>query len=85
MMIMKLPRVQKDMLTKRVQEFFQEERSEELGSIAAESILDFMLKELGPVIYNHAIFDARKLVKEKMDSLENDLYSIEKPLDLKRR
>lgn len=85
MIIFKLPKEEKDELAKRVQAFFYEERSEELGSIAAESILDFMLKELGPVIYNQAIFDTRKLVKEKMDSLENDLYSIEQPLDLKGR
>ncbi|MEX2415223.1 MAG: DUF2164 domain-containing protein [Paenibacillaceae bacterium] len=85
MIIYKLPKEHKDELTKRVQAYFYEERSEEIGSIAAGSILDFMLKELGPVIYNQAIFDARKLVKEKMDSLENDLYSIEQPLDLKGR
>lgn len=52
MIIFKLPKEEKDELTKRVQAFFYEERSEDLGSIAAESILEFMLKELGPVIYN---------------------------------
>lgn len=85
MIIFKLPKDHKDELTKRVQEFFHEVRSEEIGNIAAESILDFMLKELGPIIYNQAINDARKLVKQKIDSIEDDLYSIEQPLDIKGR
>jgi len=84
LILYKLAKEYKDELTKNVQEFFLEERSEEIGSIAAESILNFMLKELGPVIYNQAISDARKQVKEKMDSLEEDLYSLEQPLDVKR-
>jgi len=82
LIIYKLPKEHKDVLTKHVQEFFLDERSEEIGIIAAESILDFMLKELGPVIYNQAISDARKLMKLKLDALEDELYSLEQPVDL---
>lgn len=79
MLIIKLPKEQKDILTKRVQEYFYEERAEEIGNLAAESILDFMIKEVSPVIYNQAIYDARNLVKERMMSLEDDLYALEQP------
>lgn len=85
MNVFKLPKEQKDELTSRVQTFFIDERSEELGSIAAQSILEFMLKELGPIIYNQAMDDARRLVKEKMESMENDLYAMEKSVSKQRR
>ncbi len=85
MIILKIPKEDKDKLTKRVQEYFHEERSEEIGNLAAESILDYMFKLVGPVIYNQAIFDARNLVKEKMLSLEEDLYAIEQPINLKQK
>lgn len=68
----------------RVQDYFYKERSEEIGNLAAESMVDFMMKELGPVIYNQAIFDARKLVLERMQSLEDDLYVLERPLNMKK-
>ncbi|OMF37059.1 hypothetical protein BK133_07570 [Paenibacillus sp. FSL H8-0548] len=84
MLILKLPKEQKEELTTKVQQFFEEERSETIGSIAAEQLLDFMLKEIGPHVYNHAIHDARKVVLERMQSLEDELYSLEKPVSAKR-
>jgi uncharacterized protein (DUF2164 family) len=84
LIIIKLPKVQKDQLIKRVQDYFNEERTEEIGDLAAELFLDYMIKEIGPVIYNQAINDATRLVSEKMISLEDDLHAMEKPIKLVR-
>ncbi|WP_028611322.1 DUF2164 domain-containing protein [Paenibacillus harenae] len=84
MMGLKLPKEQKERLVASVQQYFELERSEEIGSIAAEQLLDFMIKEIGPHLYNHAIQDARKTVIERMQSLEDELYALEKPLTAKR-
>ncbi|RXZ83721.1 DUF2164 domain-containing protein [Paenibacillaceae bacterium] len=81
MMMNKLPREQKEALIERIQSYFVEERSEEIGVLAAELLLDFMLKELEPVIYNSAIRDALAAVSDKMLSLEDELHTLEKPLD----
>ncbi|MBB3112760.1 uncharacterized protein (DUF2164 family) [Paenibacillus phyllosphaerae] len=78
MMMLKLPREQKDVLIEKVQAFFQEERSEEIGALAAEMLLDYMIQEVGPTIYNQAIQDASRLVNERMVSIEEDLRSLEK-------
>jgi uncharacterized protein (DUF2164 family) len=78
--IVKLPKEQKEQLIRRVQDYFNEERAEEIGDLAAEFLLDYMIKELGPVLYNQAIHDAIKLVAEKMFSLEDDLHAMEKPI-----
>jgi uncharacterized protein (DUF2164 family) len=82
LLIIKLPKEQKEQLIKRVQNYFHEERAEEIGDLAAEFLLDYMIKEMGPVIYNQAIYDATRLVNEKMISLEDDLSAMEKPINL---
>ena len=77
MIKLKLPQEQKKQIIKSVQEYFHEERSEEIGELSAEFLLDFMVKEIGPAIYNQAISDAIKLVGEKMSYLEDDLHALE--------
>jgi uncharacterized protein (DUF2164 family) len=84
MLMMKLPKEQKEQLIGQIQQYFELERSETLGSIAAEQLLDFMIQEIGPHLYNHAINDARKAVLERMQTLEDELYALEKPLVAKR-
>lgn len=84
MLVMKLPKEQKEQLTASIQQYFELERSEAIGSIAAEQLLDFMIQEIGPHVYNHAIQDARKAVLERMQSLEDELYALEKRVVTKR-
>jgi len=84
MLMLKLPKEQKDQLISSIQQYFELERSETLGSIAAEQLLDFMIKEIGPHVYNHAIKDARKTVLERMQTMEDELYALEKPTAAKR-
>lgn len=81
----KLPKEEKRILIQSVQAYFDEERSETIGDLAAEQFIDFMMKELGPYIYNKAVSDARLLVNEKFSQLEDELYSLEKPIQNQRR
>jgi len=53
--------------------FFHDDRSEEIGLIAAEKFLDFFLQTFGDEIYNKAIKDCKKLLKEKLTDLEVEL------------
>lgn len=81
----KILKEEKKELVRSVQAFFEEERSETIGDLAAEQFIDFMMKELGPYIYNKAISDARLLVNEKFSQVEDELYSLEKPIQNRRR
>jgi len=76
----KLPREQKKEIICKVQTYFEEERAESIGELAAEQWIDFMIKELGPYIYNTAIEDARKTINERINQIEDELYSLEKPI-----
>lgn len=85
MIPIKLPKEQKAEIIQNVQAFFEEERSEQLGELGADQLIDFMIKELSPYIYNQAIADSRKLIGEKMNQMEDELYTLEKPVHNRRR
>ncbi|WP_053366627.1 DUF2164 domain-containing protein [Bacillus sp. FJAT-27245] len=71
---------QKDQLIGDIQEFFLKERGEELGNLEAENVLEFFKNELGPYFFNEGIKQSRKVAEEKMAQLEEELYSLERPL-----
>lgn len=58
---------------KEVVGFFQDERGEEIGVIAAEHVLDFFLQTIGEEIYKKALKDAKKLLRERIEDLEIEL------------
>lgn len=76
----KLPREHKLEIVSSIQDYFQTERFEVIGDLAAENLLDFMLKELSPYVYNQAISDVRTMIEQKMGSLDDEMYALEKPI-----
>ncbi|MBB6673279.1 DUF2164 domain-containing protein [Cohnella nanjingensis] len=82
---LKLPKEHKDRIVDRVQSYFETERSEEFGRLAAEQLLDFMIGELAAPIYNQAIGDARQSLLLKMSELEDELYAVERPISVDRK
>lgn len=84
MLSIKLPKEQKEEIVQSVQAYFEEERSESIGQLAAEQLIDFMIGELGPYIYNKAIEDARMMITGKMAQIDDELYALEKPLRNRR-
>jgi uncharacterized protein (DUF2164 family) len=81
----KIQREHKLQISSSIQDYLDSELSFEIGQLASENLLDFMLKELTPHIYNQALADARKVIEQKMVSLEEEMYALERPLPLDRR
>jgi uncharacterized protein (DUF2164 family) len=75
----KLPKEIRDAMIQNIKAYFYDERDEEIGNLAAEDILQFLVKEIGPYIYNEAVTEARKVLEKGMGSIEDDLYALEKP------
>ena len=50
----------------------------EMGGFEAEELLDFFIKECGPLIYNQAVLDVQGVLKERFESIESDLWALEK-------
>lgn len=78
MLNIRLPKEAKEFIVDDIIRYFEQERGETLGSLAAEQILDFMISAVGPAVYNQAITDARALLAERMQNLDDDLYALEK-------
>ncbi|MFC7678638.1 DUF2164 domain-containing protein [Paenibacillus sp. GCM10028914] len=74
---MKFPKEQRELLIEQIQEYFEVERGETLGHLAADSILEFFIEKIRPHVYNQALDDCRQLVTQRMVSLEEDIYALE--------
>ncbi|WP_168123962.1 DUF2164 domain-containing protein [Paenibacillus sp. HB172176] len=85
MTTMKLPRETKLQMAASLQQFMEIEHGIELGQLAGEQFIEFIMKELSPYIYNEAIEDARVVIEQRMAATEEDLYALKKPLRLTRR
>ncbi|ALS28514.1 hypothetical protein IJ21_31200 [Paenibacillus sp. 32O-W] len=84
-MVFKLPREEKEALIERIRLYFEEERSETIGRLAAEQLLDWMLGEIGPYAYNQGVEDARVLAAERSQSLDDELYALKRIKPAQRR
>ncbi|MCC6236257.1 MAG: DUF2164 family protein [Dehalococcoidia bacterium] len=61
---------------RRIRAYFERERGEELGELAAGFILDFIAEEVAPLFYNAALGDAQALVARAADALDADLEAL---------
>lgn len=57
-----------------LQAWFSSEREEVLGGLAAGMLLDVVLKEIGPMIYNCAVKDMQQFLQDKVE----DMYGLMK-------
>ncbi|OLS61196.1 DUF2164 domain-containing protein [Pseudomonas putida] len=58
---------------------FLEDRFElQLGSFEVAEVLELFAKEIAPHYYNRAIFDVQTQLKERFESIEVDLWALEK-------
>ena len=85
MIVWKITREHKQFLVNKIQTYFDAEMSESIGELAAGNLLDFMLKQLGPTIYNQAISDAQIVVKQQMERVEEEIYALGQPVKLQNR
>ena len=53
--------------------FFENERDEKIGIVAAEEILSFFLKSAGSFLYNKGVDDAKTALNNRHEELQFDL------------
>lgn len=61
-------------LIEDLKRYFSSERDEELSNLGAELLLDFIINDIGPYIYNKGIEDSYTYMNERIE----DLLSLEK-------
>ena len=60
-----------------------EELEVEIGALQAELILDRLMLDLGPVIYNRALADARAVIAAKAEDMDEALYGLQRQTELR--
>ncbi|MGV8853815.1 MAG: DUF2164 domain-containing protein [Devosia sp.] len=62
-----------------IQDYFRNELDEDIGAIPAEMLMAFFAERMGAYFYNRGVYDAQKLIRERMDSLTDDIFGLEQP------
>ena len=57
--------------------YFREELDQDIGDLKAKLLLDYLLKEVGPVVYNQAISDAQTYFTLRVADLEGSCHEPE--------
>ncbi len=68
-----------------IRRHFAQELDQRIGDLKAALLLDYILAELGPTIYNQAIADARKFFEERTADLSAVCYQAEFPVSSKAK
>ena len=71
---------EKEAIVAKLQSYFTKELNAELGQLDAEFLLDFLSSELGAYYYNRGLADARRVLEERIQTIDDDLYAIEKEI-----
>ncbi len=72
-------REEQDVLVQKIKLYFREELNQDIGQFDAQFLLTFFAEEIGPFFYNRGLYDAQALIAERMDSITDALYELEKP------
>jgi uncharacterized protein (DUF2164 family) len=60
-----------------LERYFEENMPEPLGDLPAGLLLNFILEDIGPVIYNKAVADAQERIQLRVSDLAGELYADE--------
>jgi uncharacterized protein (DUF2164 family) len=75
---------EKDILVQKIKGYFVDELDQEIAQFDAEFLLEFFSREVGPYYYNNGLYDAKTLIENKLETLTDAFYEIEKPTDFVR-
>ena len=72
---------QKTRIVSEIQRYFEKELDQEIGDFDAEFLLDFFSEKVGGAYYNQGLNDAKSLLDEKLDTITESFYELEKVTD----
>jgi uncharacterized protein (DUF2164 family) len=65
----KIEKSVKDEMILLIKNYFDKERNEDLGDLAASMILDFIIDKLAPEFYNQGVHDSYKYMSDRIEDL----------------
>jgi uncharacterized protein (DUF2164 family) len=76
-MAIQLPKEVEKQLIVSIKRYFDEYMEDEIGDLKAKLLLDYVVREVGPSIYNQAVADVQAYMQGKVADVENTLYEPE--------
>lgn len=76
-MAIEIPKDVRDSLIASIKQYFLEELDQNIGDLKAALILGFILKEIGPFIYNQAVHDVQTRMQEIISELDGTCFEPE--------
>lgn len=75
---------EKASIVAKIKLYFSEELDQHIAQFDAEFLLDFFNDEIGAYHYNRGLADARTILEEKLETITDAFYEIEKPTEFAR-
>lgn len=63
---------------RKLQGYLTKEFDLEIGDLEAEALMQFVATQVYPIVYNAAIEDARALAASRMQTLDEELFGLER-------
>jgi uncharacterized protein (DUF2164 family) len=76
-MSIELDKARRDTLLSSIKEHVSEVFEQDIGDLKASLLLDFVLREIGPAIYNKAVSDAQATMIEMIAELDGTCFESE--------
>lgn len=76
-MSIELPDDARKALVASIQRYFDQNMDEPIGNIAAGALLNYVLEEIGPTIYNKAVADVQARLQARIAELDLEVYEDE--------
>ena len=76
-MTIEIPKEARQQAVQSIERWFQDERDEKIGNIAASALLGFFLEEIGPLVYNRAVADVQERLGARVAELDIEVHEEE--------
>lgn len=76
-MPIELPKEARQEAIASIERYFRENMEEKIGNIAAGALLNFVLEEIGPSIYNHAVAQVQERLQARVNEIDIEVHEDE--------
>ena len=73
-MTIELPKDVRQQAIASIERYFQENRDEKIGNIAAAGLLGFFVEEIGPVVYNMAVAEVQERLQTRVMEIDLEVH-----------
>lgn len=75
---------EKEVIAKKIQLYFRDELSQDIGQFDAHFLLDFFAEHIGSYFYNRGLYDAQAILERRLEDFSAAIYELEKKTEFRR-